>query len=67
MVALSKLLEKNKQGLSIHIKVCSAKVEEALELLGAERYENAKLNQKLEDKIAVSEDLCKDNASQKAH
>lgn len=66
IVERSKLPEEDNQSLSIHVKVCSAKMEETPELLGAERYENVKLGQELEDKTANSEDLCGDNASQES-
>lgn len=49
----------------IHVTVYSAKIVETLELLGAARHKNVGLKQDLEDKTAVCEDLCRDNASQK--
>lgn len=66
VVERSELLEEENLAISINIKVCSAKLEESLELLGEERNENVKLREELEDKKAISEDLCRDNAAQQS-
>lgn len=66
VVERSELLGKENLAISINMKVCSAKLEETLELLGAERSENVKLREELENKKAVSEDLNRDNAAQKS-
>lgn len=65
IVERSRFLEEDNQNLLIHVTVCSAKIDETLERLGAARHENIELKQNLEDKTAVCQDLCKDNASQK--